>query len=237
MSHISKAPDGKPLAIHGGDPLPFNPFNLGFIVSSFSPAKAAVDIVDRVKQPEELTLTNYSPEELSEIMKMKISGLFRKIGMHLPRMSAASVAMIARSMRGNARQCNDVADEVRKSCADNPEFSLNLETAEKVMRTVGVYPHGLNKGEVKILACLAMGAKNRDTLIQKTGIEREHWTRAINYLQEGTGRGTPFQLCNADGVPVVDACGSLIDYERGKYHLTLHGGKVVAILKKKGWLE
>ena len=105
------------------------------------------------------------------------------------------------------------------------------------MKTVGIYPHGLNQGEVKILACLHAGAKNRDTLQQKTGVEKAQWTRAINYLQEGTGRGVPFQVCNAEGEAIEGACGALVDYEKGKYHLTLHGAKMIAILAKKGWIE
>lgn len=237
MSHISKAPDGKALAIHGGDPLPFNPSLLGFIVSSFDPSKAAVDIVDRIKQPAELVLTAYSAPELTDILRAAINRACLTAHVPIPRMSEASLAMVARSMRGNARQANDIAEEIRKERADSDSFTLSIDSAKGVMRTVGVYPHGLNQAEIKILQALSTGAKNRDTLMQKTGVEKAHWTRAVNYLSEGTGRGNPFQLCKADGTPVADACGSLIDYERGKYHLTLHGGKVVAILKKDKWID
>jgi len=237
MSHISKCPDGKALAIHGGDPLPFNAHNLGFIVSSFAPGKAAVDIMDRIKQPAELELTNYSASELADILKLAIGKTLKRAGLHAPKMSLASLSYISRSMRGNARQANDVAEEIRRCVADSPGFSLTLESAEKVMKTVGIYPHGLNQSEVKFLSCLSSGAKSRDTLQQKTGVEKAQWSRAINYLQDGTGRGVPFQVCNADGEPIAEACGALVDYERGKYHLTLHGQKMMAILTKKGWLD
>lgn len=236
-SHISKVPDGKCLAVHGSDPLPFNPHLLGFIVTSFDPSKAAVDIVDRIKQPAELLLTNYSPEELTDILRYAINRACLVAGIQIPRMSDASLAMIARSMRGNARQASDIAEEIRKEKADSDSFSLTLESAGKVMRTVGVYPHGLNGGEIKLLQALSNGAKNRDTLAQKTGVEKAHWTRAVNFLSEGTGRGNAFQLCKADGSPVPDACGALVDYERGKYHLTLHGSKVVAILRAGKWID
>lgn len=237
MSHLSKVPDGTCLAIHGGDPLPYCPHSLGFIVTSFAPGKAAVDLLDRIKQPAELTLFNYSPVELAEILKLAIGKKCREAYIPLPKMTAAALAMISRSMRGNARQADDIATEIQKSAAHDPAFTLTLASGERVMKSVGVYPHGLNQGEIKLLSCLATGAKNRDTIMQKTGVEKEHWTRAVNYLQEGTGRTVPFQVCNGEGEVIAGACGALIDYEKGKYHLTLHGGKIVAILRAKAWID
>jgi hypothetical protein len=236
VSHLSKAPDGGSLAMHGGDPLPFNPFLLGFVVTSFSPDRIAVDVLDRLKQPADLILSNYSPAELVEILKMTIASEFKQNGLPNLKASPASLAMVARSLRGNARQCDDIAVELVKTVADKPAFTLNLDTADILTKKVGVYPHGLNLGEVKLLTSLSNGAKNKDTLRAKTGLSKESLFRSINYLEEGTGRGIPFQLCNAEGEVVEGANGPLVDYEGAKYHLTLHGAKIVAILRKKGFI-
>jgi hypothetical protein len=236
VSHLSKVADGGSLPMHGGDPLPFNPFLLGFVVTSFAPEKIAVDVLDRLKQPADLILTNYSPAELVDILKMAIAREFKENGLPNLKASAASLAMIARSLRGNARQCNDIATELVRTVADKPAFTLNLDTADILTKKVGVYPHGLNLGEVKLLTSLSNGAKNKDTLRAKTGLSKESLFRSINYLEEGTGRGTPFQLCNAEGEAVEGASGPLVDYESAKFHLTLHGAKIVAILRKKGWI-
>ncbi len=238
QSHLSKTADSNAVfTIHGGSPLPYNPRNLGYIITSFSPAKAAVDVLNRFPQPAELLLGNYNVGELSEILKIAMRREFALNGVKQCNGTNPAVAMIARSMRGNARQCNDVAKEVRRAAADAEGYKLTLETAEAVMRAVGVYPHGLNQGEVKLLSALSTGAKNRDTLKEKTGLARESWTRAINFLQDGTGTGKPFQCVNAEGEEVPEKVGSLVDYEKGKWHLTRHGLVIYSILSKKGWIK
>lgn len=236
MAHISKIADDMPLTLQKGLSFPFDPLKLGFIVSSFAPTRAAVDIIDRLKQPAELILSNYSPAELVEILEMAILKECERANIPPVKFTHASLAMIARSLRGNARQTRDVAVEVRKSAADNKNFSLTLDSAERIIQVVGVFPHGLNQGEVKILSTLATGPKRKDVIVQKTGVERAHFSRAMNFLQEGTGRGEPFQLCKEDGSPVLGAAGSLIDYDKTRFSLTSHGKTVVAMLQKKGWI-
>ena len=236
MAHISKIADNKPLAVQRGLSFPYDPFKLGFIISSFAPARAAVDIVDRIKQPLDLVLSSYSPAELVDILTMAIEKSCTGAGIPVVKATSASLMMIARSMRGNARQARDVSEEIRKSAADHPNFALTLETAEVVIKKVGVFPHGLNQNEVKLLKTLATGPKSRETLAAKTGVEKNHWTRAINFLQEGTGRGEAFQLCREDGTPVENANGSLVDFDSRKFHLTPHGKSIVALLQKKGWI-
>jgi hypothetical protein len=236
-SHISKYADGTCLPIRGGDPLPMNTRTLGFIATSFCPQRAAVDIKDRLPQPAGTVLSAYTVEELTAINRLAIRKEFLEASMPLPRMTDAALRMVARSMRGNARQADKVAEEIRKAAKAAPGFHLTLETAEAVMKTVGVLPHGLSGDEAKIISQLTVSEKGTDTLKTKTGVSGTHWSKAINYLQDGTGKGAPFQLCNADGDPVEGAAGSLIDYSKGKYFLTRHGLTVAAILKKKGWID
>lgn len=234
---VSQYYDGGLMAIRGADAMPVNPSALGFIATSFNPQRCAVDIKDRLSQPAATVLGSYTVEELTTINRMAIGKEFRKASMALPRMTDAALRMVSRSMRGNARQADKVAEEIRKTCKATPGFHLTLETAEPIMRTVGVLPHGLSGDEAKILSLLSVSDKGRDTLQTKSGVKSGHWTKAINYLEEGTGKGAPFQLCNAEGEPVEGESGPLIDYSKSLYYLTRHGLKLVTILKKKGWIE
>lgn len=236
-ANISQYYDGKMMTIRGADAMPVDKSRLGFLITSFNPQRAAIDIKDRLSQPAATVLDAYSVEELVLINRMAITREFNEACMNLPRMTDAALRMVSRSMRGNARQADKVAEELRETVKDKPGFTLTLETAEPIMRTVGVLPHGLSGDEAKILSLLSVSDKGRDTLQTKSGVKAGHWTKAINYLEEGTGKGAPFQLCNTDGEPVEGESGALVDYAKSRYYLTRHGLKVVAILKKKGWIE
>lgn len=177
-----------------------------FIFATSEPQKVFHALIDRL---ERIDLEEYSHNDLSRIVQRGAKDV---------KFDKNALNELACVLRGNARAAQMMADKVRQFLRGGVNFSL--ENWEELRSYLGIYPLGLNAGEVAILRHLANTSERTSLtcLAAKTGLTREALQRDYEmHLQK-------------HGLMEISTTGRVIT-AKGRDYLSLLEGK--ASLKKQ----
>jgi DNA polymerase III delta prime subunit len=254
LSKVGGSPLGGvevPLYGFESEPVIYYPQKLAFSLCTWFPRKAAADIKTRFPEKGELRFVPYTAEELAEILKLQLERFGKaKLDGKAIGFTDYAIAAVARALRGTARQAEAVCQYAVRQCQINSSWKLSKVTAADAMKAADIVPHGLSALECKILVALDshLAGYTVTELLIKTNATREDIGGATLYLQEQLGNSAaPFQFFNVEtGEPLtyIDEkgneylqAGALVVPKGNRFTITLHGRRVVAILRKSGFVK
>ncbi len=213
----------------------FSPHRLGIVVTTWAGDRIPADILSRFQQQHSFKLEDYYPEELGDILKLAIARQLRleSIAPDKVKLHPSAIMLLARSMRGNARQCdNPLAKSIarRIKARGGESYLLDKNEAKTLRDEAGLLPYGISQLERDILKHLHRALDTITGIKAATGAGNESFAVAQRFLRFGhKGESCPFQLMKGDEI-IEGAHGPLIQAHGAKWSLTNHGRKILSLL-------
>ena len=151
---------------------PFNFKQQTFLFATTEPDKLFPPLKDRLTS---VDFEDYTPSELAQILKAQVEDI-----------SFAALLELAKTSRGNARDCVKVAKELVNWCASYDKKIFRMNDFHQFCDDLGINPLGVSHIEKKVLSILRRdGQASLQELCAKTGLSRTAIQRDVElYLMK-----------------------------------------------------
>ena len=153
---------------------PFNFQKQTFLFATTEPDKLFPPLKDRLTT---VDFEDYAPTELAQILAAQVEDIS---------FEEEALLELAKTSRGNARDCVKVAKELRGWCAANDTKIFQLKDFAQFCDDLGINPLGVSHIEKKVLSILRRdGQASLQELCAKTGLSRTAIQRDVElYLMK-----------------------------------------------------
>lgn len=153
---------------------PFDFKKQTFLFATTEPDKLFPPLKDRLTG---VHFEDYEPCELAQILNSQVEDISFK---------EAALLELAKTSRGNARDCVKIAKELENWCAANDTSIFQMQDFNKFCDDLGINPLGVTHLEKKVLAILRRdGQASLQELSAKTGMSRTALQRDVElYLMK-----------------------------------------------------
>jgi Holliday junction resolvasome RuvABC ATP-dependent DNA helicase subunit len=153
---------------------PFDFKQQTFLFATTEPDKLFPPLKDRLTT---VDFEDYLPSELAQILESQVEGIA---------FEDKALLEVAKTSRGNARDCVKVAKEIQIWCAANDTNIFRLKDFKQFTDDLGINPLGVSHIEKKLLSILRKdGQASLQELCAKTGLSRTAIQRDVElYLMK-----------------------------------------------------
>ncbi len=215
------------LPLYKCDPAPFNPHRLGLMVCTWDTGKVMADVKTRFPQEGDNSMASYMSEEMIEILAMLFKGRMKKENCRFT-WTEPALGLIARSLRGNARDAETVAIAVAVKAKAEGGLHLVKKNALAILKAKKLRPYGLRDEDIKVIRALEHGAMTEAKVCAILGDDPKKPLK-LNYLL------STFSTRDEND-SVVDSGPLVMMTRNARYIKHPFADKIIALLSKGEWI-